>query len=50
MPDIQLMTEATTLANKINEYSPIEAHLAKELVARSVDLPLEYTASEVRNA
>ncbi|MDP6714891.1 MAG: enoyl-CoA hydratase-related protein [SAR202 cluster bacterium] len=50
VPDANLMEEATALANKINENSPIAARVTKEIVARSVDLPMEYPATEGRNA
>jgi crotonobetainyl-CoA hydratase len=50
VPDAQLMQEATALADKINENSPIAARVTKEIVARSLDLPLEYPHTEGRKA
>ena len=50
VPDSQLMEAATALADKINENSPIAARVTKELVARSVDLPLEYSDTKGRKA
>jgi crotonobetainyl-CoA hydratase len=42
VPPSQLMPEAVAMADRINENAPIAARVAKEIVARSLDLPLEY--------
>ncbi len=42
VPPERLMPEAVALADKINERPPIAARVIKELVDRSLDLPLEY--------
>ena len=42
VPPASLMPEALTLAEVINERPPMAARAIKEMVDRSLDLPLEY--------
>jgi crotonobetainyl-CoA hydratase len=42
VPPAQVMREAIAMADKINENSPIAARVTKEMVTKSLDLPLEY--------
>ncbi len=44
VPADQLMAEAVAMADRINENSPISARVAKEMVTKSLDVPLEYPA------
>lgn len=46
VPPARLMQEAVAMADKINENSPIAARVTKEMVTKSLDLPLEYTGSK----
>ena len=46
VPHAELMREAIAMADKINENSPVAARVTKELVTRSLDVPLEYTDAE----
>jgi enoyl-CoA hydratase/carnithine racemase len=38
----QLMQEAIGMADKVNENSPVAVRIIKEMVTKSLDLPLEY--------
>lgn len=42
VPPAQLMPEAIALADKINENPPMAVRAIKEMVSKSLDLPLEY--------
>lgn len=42
VPGTELMAEATSMADRINERPPVAARVIKEMAARSLDLPLEY--------
>ena len=50
VPPEQLMDAAIAMANSINENSPIAARVSKEIVTKSLDLPLEYHESEAKTA
>ena len=41
-PPDQLMQEATAMAEKFNEHSPVAIRVIKEMLNKSMDLPLEY--------
>lgn len=42
VPHDRLMAEATAIAERINENPPVAARVTKEIVTKSLDLPLEY--------
>lgn len=42
VPPARLMQEAVAMADTINEHSPVAVRVIKEMVTRSLDLPLEY--------
>jgi len=46
VPAAHLMRDAVALADKINEHSPVAVRAIKEMVTRSLDLPLEYPDTE----
>jgi crotonobetainyl-CoA hydratase len=46
VPAADLMRHAVAMADKINEHSPMAVRVIKELVTRSLDLPLEYPDTE----
>ena len=46
VPPARRRQEAVAMADKINENSPIAARVTKEMVTKSLDLPLEYTGSK----
>jgi crotonobetainyl-CoA hydratase len=50
VPSTQLMTEAISLADQINARPPVAVRVIKEMVARSLDLPLEYPDDQGRRA
>ena len=50
VPPERLMDEAIAMANSINENSPVAARVSKEIVTKSLDLPLEYYESEAKKA
>lgn len=50
VPPSQLMAEAISLADQINERPPVAARVIKEMATRSLDLPLEYPDTRGRRA
>jgi len=50
VPPAQLMPEAIALADRINEHSPVAVRVVKEMITKSLDLPLEYPAKEGQRA
>jgi enoyl-CoA hydratase/carnithine racemase len=42
VPSSQLMAEAFALADQLNQRPPVAARVIKEMVTRSLDMPLEY--------
>lgn len=46
VPAAHLMRVAVAMADKINEHSPVAVRVIKEMVAKSLDLPMEYPDTE----
>jgi crotonobetainyl-CoA hydratase len=46
VPAAHLMRDAVAMADKINEHSPVAVRVIKEMVTKSLDLPLEYPDAE----
>ncbi len=50
VPPAMLMDEAVAMADKICRNSPVATRVTKELVTKSLDLPLDYTDGPGRRA